>query len=574
MIEQKNPFFFAGTAICLSSLFLSLIKPLNEEATPLLRLSRLEFQMLAGETYEVPSNLNLYRVSKGYTPKSLTKSYLENCHILGIQPFRFDENSDGIRELNKMQLIWIGAYPYAGYHEATQKFFQSVEKQLEPNLDVKKKFVSLFKSRTGYITNLWEFARHKLQQKKSGIDLKRSADLITAFESYSSRFSDTPYLKKEEWSHPSYLFYQLGFYKERDNTRFETIKLDIKKANPGALDDLEAIISIYDEGANWLLRANLFFLEENWFYDDQTGTFKSMKDFFIPLVRPLLGYIPSIEPAILKLGEVDGTVRGYVPYREYSQFLQPLNKNGEIFLKDTSPARISFFFDSIQEAVPDDSCLLRIEDASLSLLSAFIHSLGAAEKEYKRGVHIYDYGCPVTMMVANIPHELGHFFFDCGRSYWKKSWENGAGFYLQCIDNYILEGMAEIFQAHSIEPILNKFPMLCHDNLLKHYIFSQKFAGNNHSWGFLWMQTFYEILGRDYQRLFLLAGQPGVFLDELAKSPKLQTEEILALSEDTSSVSFQRQKRRKRTPTRLIFPSATLKVDKETFRILNFESFE
>lgn len=570
-MKQKNIIFFAGTAICLSSLFLSSIISSNPEATPLLRLSQLEIRIPAAETYEVPTNLNIYRIASGYTTESLTKSYFENCHALDILPFQFDEGSGGIREMYKMQLIWIGAFSYPGYRKATQKFFQSVEKQLELNPDVKKKFASLFKSHGGYITSLWEFAQNELQQEKLGIDWERTADLIASLESYSSRFSNTPYIKKEEWSHPSYLFYQLGSYKERANDHFKTIKRDIKKADPSALDDLGAILSIYDEGANWLLSANLFFLKEKWFYDDQAGTFKSMKDFFIPLVRPILGYVSSTEPAILKLGEVDGTVRGYVPYREYPQFLQALNAEGEAFLKNTSPAEISILFDSILEIKPEDSFQLSSDDVSLSALSTFIHSLRTAEEENERGIHFYDYGCPVTMMVANIPHELGHYFFDCGKDYWRKSAENGAIRYLQCVDNYILEGMAELFQLVSVEPILNKFPMLCHDNLLKHYIFSQKFAGNNHSWGFLWMQTFYEILGEDYRSLFLLAGQAGVFFDELAKSPELQTEEVLSLSEDTSSVSFPRQKRRKGTPERFIFPSAIIKVGKETFKILNFE---
>jgi len=531
-------------------------------------LYQLEKRLPRSETYSVPANINLYRESKGFTPENLIQSYLNSCQELNIQPFQFDQDSDVYREMLKMQLIWLGVYPYGGYKEATINFFKSVENQLEKNPAVLKKFKGLFKKQESYITHLWDFVQDNLSRKEEKINLKELADFVASLESYSQRFINTKYLNKEEWSHPAYLFYQLSCYKERTRERFDSIVKEMKEMDQSILGKIDLILSAYDEGLIWLQKASLFFLEEKWFFDERQNEYLSIKDLLISFWKPILGFVPSIKPGILRFGEVDGTSAGSVPFLEYPQLLRPLNEKGVQFLKNTSPAKICDLLETVGEALPKEGADRLPEGTVAWPLNRFIYSLRHWEERIERFTEAYDIGCPITMLIANLPHEIAHSFHFRMRRTWKKEFSEDRIVFYETISNYKNEGIAELCQLISFQSLLHKFPMLRHDNLLKHHIFAHKSPGNHHTWGLLWFQAIYEILGRDFKKIFFLASEAGVTFRDFMNSPELQTEEVLSVSSDSSPLVFQREKRRK-GPHTYVFPSCVIELEGEAFKVLN-----
>ncbi|RKY85365.1 hypothetical protein DRQ09_07395, partial [candidate division KSB1 bacterium] len=326
-------------------------------------------------------------------------------------------------------------------------------------------------------------------------------------------------------------------------------------------------LSVYREGRKWLLNVNLFFFEEKWFFDEDRQKYLSIRDLLSRFWKQVLGYMPVIKPNILNFGEVDATSRGSVPYLEYPELLKPLNTAGEKFLKDTPPSKLCDLFETIGDAYFKEFVKELPEGVLERPLNAFIYSLKENEKALERSTQIYDAGCPVTMMICNIPHEIGHFLHFRGKKYWKKDCNGGDIIYYNYTSNYIDEGVAELVQLISVEPILKKFPMLYHDNFLKHYIFSHKSPGNNHTWGLLWMKTAYEILNRNFNRLFYLATEPGISFEDFISSPVLQTEQVVKLSGDTKPVAFNRQTTRRRRFSKFVFPSVIIECDGDSFKV-------
>jgi hypothetical protein len=71
--------------------------------------------MPISQTYEIPANINEFRISKGITPENIFHSDLSSSEFLKIEPFSFDEGSDVWRETYKMQLIQCGVCSCPGY---------------------------------------------------------------------------------------------------------------------------------------------------------------------------------------------------------------------------------------------------------------------------------------------------------------------------------------------------------------------------------------------------------------------------------------------------------------------------
>ena len=350
--------------------------------------------------------------------------------------------------------------------------------------------------------------------------------------------------------------------------KYEKILKEIEEIDPSFINQIGIILSAYEEGAQWLKKASLFSLNEKWFYDENANKYFSIKDYFISFWEPILGFLPDIKPGILRFGEIDGTTSGGVPWIEYPQFLLPLNESAEQFLKNNSPSRICELFEAIGDTWVRENGIQLSEGVATWPLNRFIYSLKTWEERIKRFTEAYDIGCPVIMLVSNIPHEVAHTFHYIHKRYWKRTYSEDRIIYYYFVSNYLNEGIAELCQLISIKPILEKFPMLKHDNLLKHYIYAQKSIGNNHTWGLLWMLTAYEILGRDFKKLFFLATRPGISFEDFIYSKELQTEKVLAISKDTSPITLHRQKRRKGLPHTYIFPSCVIEFDGKSFKII------
>ena len=121
-----------------------------------------------------------------------------------------------------------------------------------------------------------------------------------------------------------------------------------------------------------------------------------------------------------------------------------------------------------------------------------------------------------------------------------------------------------------MKPMLDGFPMLRHDNLLKHYIFGHEKGGDNHhTWGYLWMKTVHAILGENFEYVFFLASQPGVRFDQLMGSPMLQIGSVLEISENTDTRLFRTQKRRSSVHT-YVFPSCVIEYENDAFHLEKF----
>lgn len=532
-------------------------------------LTRLEIRLAPEETYSVPANLEAFRQRQGYKPDYLRRLYLENCRSLGIKPFEFEKESNVFRELFRMHFIWLGVNSWPGYQEAKTKFFRSVEAQLGDNPEVLKKFCSLFKDKQGYLTSVGEFVEAYLARKGKRIKLSELARLIASLESYSQRFVNSIYWRKEEWTSPRYLFYQLDFYKQRSRQRLETIKTELAEISPKWVDELETVLSAYEEGARWLKKAGLFFLGEKWFYDDEAGVYRSLRDYQQSFWEPCLGSLPEIRPGVLRFGEIDGTSSGYVPYLEYPGLLRPLNNAAETFLKNTSPAEINRLLVALGEAWFKEGEIELPANATTWPLNRFIYSLSAWEERTARFTEVYDLGCPVTMLVANIPHEVAHSFHWRGKHYWQQEYSNGEIVYYQYLSNYLDEGVAELCQWLSIEPVLKKYPLLQYENLLKHYIFLTKNKGNSHTWGLLWMLTALDALGGDWPKLFFLATRPGVCFQDFINSAALQTKKVLQVSSQTEATLLQGEARRRKSPERYIFPAVILELSGGGFKIIS-----
>jgi len=532
-------------------------------------LTKLEIRLAPEETYSVPANLETFRKLQGYTPDYLRHLYLESCRSLGIKPFEFEKEADVFRELLRMHFIWLGVNPSPGYQEAKIEFFRSVEAQLSDNPEVLKKFLSLFKTKQGYLTTIGEFAEAFLAKKEKKVDLGELAKIIAALKNYSQRFSNSIYLKKEEWSSPRYLFYQLDFYKKRSSQRLEAIKAELARVNPKLVDQLEVVLTAYEEGARWLEKASLFFLEESWFFDEEAQAYRSLRDYLKRFWEPVLGGLPEIKPGILRFGEIDGTSSGYVPYLEYPGLLKPLNNAAEIFLRKTSPAEINQLLEGLGEVWFKGDEIGLPAKATTWPLNRFIYSLSAWEERMARFTEAYDLGCPLTMLVANIPHEVAHSFHFRGKHYWKEEYSDGEMVHYQCLSNYLDEGVAELCQWLSVEPVLKKYPLLWYENLLKHYIFLTKSKGNSHTWGLLWMLTALDALGGDWPKLFFLATRPGFCFQDFINSTALQTEKVLHVSSDTQAVLLQGEARRRKTPEKYIFPAVILELSEGGFKIVS-----
>jgi hypothetical protein len=535
------------------------------------RLFQLENRYPKSDTYKVPANVNSFREFKYLTLKDLFKLYLDNCRELHIKPFQFDRKSPFKRELTKMLNIWMGIYPYPGYKEATNNFFIAIENDLKQNPETLNTFSQLFKQGELYITNLWDFVQYNNAIKEKEIDLNKIAKFIASKDSYAKLYRNNKYLRKEEWSHPAFVFYVLDNFKHSRNNNYVSIVNEIEQTDPMILSKLEIIHAAYEEGFNWLHDASLFFFEDKWFFYEKVQEYLSIKDMLTAFWEPVLGFMPPVKPGIIRWGRPDAFPNKSVPYLEYANLLQPLNKQGENFLKNTSPARICDLLETIREIKLESNSDSIPEGIAIKPLYAFIPSLRKTEIEINKSTHDYDLSCPLTMIISNIPHEIGHFLHFYRKHEWKKEYSKNNVIYYRLIDRYIDEGIAELCQMISIEPILKKYPMLYHDNLLKHYIFGKGNPDNHHTWGLLWMETVYEILGRDFNKLFFLVTQPGISLDELLFSPEILTEEILKISSDTTPLVFQRQERRIALPHTIIFPSCIIELEGDRFKLISHD---
>jgi hypothetical protein len=541
-------------------------------AKPRLRLFPLELRIAGGDTYCVPANINMVRVRLGLTDENLRKEYLESCRILNIQPFVFDRDGDLFRELYKMQLIYLGAFPYPGYREATVRFFASLENELERNPPVLKKFRDLVGSQSHYRTNLWDFVQDDLTKAGKQQNLNKLAAVIASLESYQKRFVSHKYLLREEWSHPAYMFYQLDYYREMRKDAYDAILNELKVKNPRMEGDLQSILGSYEKGASWLLEATRFFLEEKWFYQESSGRYESIRDILASLWEPFLGHLPVFKPLIVRLGEIDASARLAVPYRDYPGLLQPLNPEAVRFLKDTPLSTLCGYFDTIGQArFPDETQQLPPGIVNAPLRS-FIGSLKNFEATVEWATHQFDIGSPLTFIIDNLPHEIGHFLHSSGISVWDKEYQNGRIVCVQKSDPYKSEGLAELCQYLVLKPSMKKFPMLYHGNLLKHYILSQD-PGNHHTWGFLWMRTALDIMDGDFSHLLFAASKPGLGFDEFMASSDLQTERVKGISPDTSPRSFPRQKKRADTARAYVFPSCILEVEDVAFLIVQHSDY-
>jgi len=553
--------------ITISLLFLTLTFSGYQQENPAFQLYRLEKKLTDPDKYRVPANINAFRVHNNFSLADVSQAYLENCKELNITPFKFDKGSDVYRELFKMQFIWLGISPYPGYKEASVQFLKDVEQQLRNNSPVLEKFRSIFKKGNNYLTGIYDFVLNHDKIRRKISEFNRTAEIIAGMKSFNERFTNTKYYRKEEWSHPAYIYYQLNFYKERVNKRYDAVIKELEENNPEAKTRLDNILSVYDEGVQWLLKANLFLLEEKWFYDETQGEYRSIKDFLASFWEPVLGYLPDLKPGIVNLGEIDGTARGSVPYLEYPGLLKPLNQEGEQLLKNTPASHICDLFDTIGETVFENFGQNLPEGTVTAPLYSFIYSLKENEEAIQRSTHIFDSGCPITMMISNMPHEIAHYFHHIGQNYWKRNYVGNETVYQNYISNYILEGIAELCQLKSVEPIFKKFPILYHDNYLKHYICGTKDTGNHHTWGMLWFQTLYKIFDNDFNKLFHFSSEPGVSFEELINSPEFQTAEVLTLSEEKKPVLFPGQKRRRRSQT-YVFPSCVIEFRDNSFHIV------
>jgi len=174
-------------------------------------------------------------------------------------------------------------------------------------------------------------------------------------------------------------------------------------------------------------------------------------------------------------------------------------------------------------------------------------------------------------MIANMPHEIAHTSHFQKRCEWKRGCSGDIIIYYRLTDRYIDEGIAELCQIKSIEPLLKKFPILYHDNLLKHYIFGHINPDERHTWGKLWMETIYEIIDSDFNKLFYIVSEPAISLDKLVISPEIQKEKVLDISRDTNPITFNRYKQRRGSPHTVIFPSCIIEFDGESFKVISHE---
>jgi hypothetical protein len=151
IFRPKRKGFFRTVVICLfvSGFYCLFLNSSNVEEKPLFRLPRLEIRLAVSDSFEVPSNINEFRLARGITLENMFNTYLENCRMLNIQPFQFDEGGDVYRELYKMQLMQLGARKGTGYSEAAAGFLRDVEQQLAGNPEVLAKFKGLFKRGDG-----------------------------------------------------------------------------------------------------------------------------------------------------------------------------------------------------------------------------------------------------------------------------------------------------------------------------------------------------------------------------------------------------------------------------------------
>lgn len=535
------------------------------------RLYQLESRYPRLETYEVPANINAFRKLKGFTLENLNKQYLENCKEINIKPFQFDKESEIRREQSKMLGIWMGFYLYPGYKEATINLFRSIEKELDKNPEVLNEFHSLFKDGEAYITNIWDFVQKNLSSRGEEIELEKIAQFIASTKSYNELYGNAKFLRKEELSHPAFLFYVLDYFKYNGRKYYDPIIDDLKYTRPSILNRLELIHSAYQKGISWLQKASLFFLEEKWFFNNKTQQYLSLKDVIASFWEPVLGNIPPLKPEIIRWGRPEAFPIGSVPYLEYPQLLQPLNKEAERFLKDNSPAKICDLLETIREIEFYEREDSLPEGVIIKPLYAFIPSLRMKELAIEKSTCSYDLSCPLTMIISNMPHEVAHYLHFRMRSEWKKGYSGDQVIYYRFIDRYIDEGIAELCQIKSIEPVFKKYPLLYHENLLKHYINGHMSPGNHHTWGLLWMQTLYEILARDFNKIFFLATEPAISLAELMLSPEIQTEEVVKISKDTKPIAFQRQKRRRDRPHTIVFPSCIIELEGESLKIISYE---
>jgi len=542
----------------------------NEE-NPRFQIYRLEIRLPRKSNYKVPVNIDLFRESLGLTEKYIVDEYRKNCKELGIKLFQTKESEHMYRRIYKLWLMWLGVTSNSEYEAATNHFFESVEKQLTGNSYVLNKFNILFKKEDGYIKKLKDHVEHNILSAFQVEKMRNIAKHISSLQSYNKMFEKNPYLLENEWSHHFYVFYMLSHYQERREKRFEKIIKDLKEKYPDDVKDTKTILNCYSDGQSWLLQAARFFLYEKWFYNDSNDNYVSMEDLLIDFWKPILGFLPSIDPVVYRFGEVDGTARTFVPYLEYYQLLKPLNKEAINFLKNKNACELDKLFDSIRDSSAKDTNFQFAEGEGTLPLRWFINTLHSFEKAVQRGAHAYDFGCPVTMLISNMPHEIAHYLHTYGRRYWKCEFDKNQKIYYQVKDSYISEGIAELCQIMSVKPILDKFPMLRHDNLLKHYIFShEQDTHNHHTWGFFWLKTIYNILDNNFKNTFFMASRPGKFFDQLLKSQDLQKEKVLKISQNNKTYeSYKREKGRRKAFT-YIFPSCVIEYEKDSFILKNF----
>lgn len=538
----------------------------------LLRLYQLEKRFPATLTYSVPANIDSLRILRGHTIVGLMSSYLENCRQLAITPLALDREPSLYRELMRMQLIWLGAASYPGYAGATYRFFASVDSQLIGNPEVRDRFQRLFRNENGYVTRLWDFVRRDVSSDDS-IDLQNVAKVIGSLSAYRSVFENFEFLEPSEWTHPAFLFHRLDFYRERQEERFRQIMKEARASSSSVTEAIERILTSYEKGRSWLEEAGTFFLQDRWFFDEDNGRYVSLWDVISDFWGPCLDYCEPRKVGVLRFGEVDATIAGSVPWAVYPHLLRPLNSEGERFLMRTPARTICSLFQTIGDTIPEGMSEMLPEQIMTAPLNRFIHDLEEVESRASRFTEAFDIGCPITVLISNLPHEIAHSYHFREKPYWKKAYAGGTTLYYQVISNYIDEGIAELAQVLSIERILRRYPILRHDNLLKHYIYCRSSPGNHHTWGLLWLRTAYEAVGEDFCRLFFLACEPGISIDEFLRCPAFQSPAVHGVSTDTRSVTFERQKSRRPMPKSYTFPACTIRYEEDRFRVLDFEDW-
>jgi hypothetical protein len=531
------------------------------EDNPRFRIPQLEIRLPESDTYPVPANINAFRLERRFTVEHIRFLYDDLCRKLTIKPFQFEPGSDVYRELYRMQLAQLQGTQQEGYRDAVATFLAEVDAQLGENNDVRQKFRELFGSAPPYTTCAWDVVSSRLSAGRQAMSANELAGLISSLESYRKLYAASPLLKPADWAHPAFLFYRLDYYKQRQAPALTAIRSELEARNPQAVSQLDVVLSAYDEAAAWLHRVCLFFLEERWFLDERSKRYMSMKEMLEEFWQPLIGSVPTIRPRIIRRGEVDATGQDTAPFMEYPQLLQPLNSPAEDFLKQASPLRISAVFGSLGEWLPKVKADTLPKGAEVAPLGQFIYDLRLIDAGRQRFTEAYDVGCPVTMLISNMPHEIAHSYYAIARRHWKREYSPAGWIYFQYISNYVNEGIAEACQVKSVEQLLNKFPILRYDNLLKHCILGSRDTGNHHTWGWLWLGTALSILNDDFGRLFSMASAPAITLEELMRSPEFQTPAVVSASKDTSPVSFDRQRRRRALPSRYVFPSTVVELD-------------